>query len=79
MATIRIHHVTKSFVQPPASRRSATEGIEDPQPTLALDDVSLTVRDGQTIAVVGPSGCGKSTLLRVVAGLGERLCRHGHL
>ena len=36
---------------------------------LALDRVSLTVPNGQTIAVLGPSGCGKSTLLRVVAGL----------
>ncbi len=69
MATIRVHNVTKRFDQPPASRRSATEGNEDPPPTLALDGVSLTVMNGQTIAVVGPSGCGKSTLLRVVAGL----------
>ncbi len=36
---------------------------------LALDRVSLTIPNGQTIAVLGPSGCGKSTLLRVVAGL----------
>jgi len=35
----------------------------------ALDQVNLTIPDGQTFAVVGPSGCGKSTLLRVVAGL----------
>ena len=35
----------------------------------ALDDVDLTVADGQTMAVLGPSGCGKSTLLRVIAGL----------
>jgi ABC-type sugar transport system ATPase subunit len=36
---------------------------------IALDQVNLTVPDGQTLAIVGPSGCGKSTLLRVVAGL----------
>jgi len=35
----------------------------------ALDSLSLTINDGETMAVVGPSGCGKSTLLRVVAGL----------
>ena len=34
-----------------------------------LDDVSLTVADGEVVAVLGPSGIGKSTLLRVLAGL----------
>ncbi len=37
----------------------------------ALDDVSLTVRDGSLTALLGPSGGGKSTLLRVMAGLEE--------
>src|SRR3712207_4144035 len=37
----------------------------------ALDDVSLTVRDGSLTALLGPSGGGKSTLLRVIAGLEE--------
>jgi ABC-type sugar transport system ATPase subunit len=35
----------------------------------ALDDASLTVRNGEVMGVIGPTGCGKSTLLRVVAGL----------
>jgi thiamine transport system ATP-binding protein len=34
-----------------------------------LDDVSLSVPTGRTLAVQGPSGVGKSTLLRVVSGL----------
>lgn len=34
-----------------------------------LSDFTLTVADGELIAVLGPSGCGKSTLLRVTAGL----------
>ena len=36
---------------------------------MALDDVSLEVRDGSLTALLGPSGGGKSTLLRVIAGL----------
>jgi ABC-type Fe3+/spermidine/putrescine transport system ATPase subunit len=35
----------------------------------ALQDVSLTLDEGQILCLLGPSGCGKTTLLRIVAGL----------
>ncbi len=37
--------------------------------TTALDNVSLTVEDGEFVCVVGASGCGKTTLLRTIDGL----------
>jgi multiple sugar transport system ATP-binding protein len=55
MAEIKLEGVTKSF-----------EGG-----VTAVDDVTLTIGDGEFLALVGPSGCGKSTLLRAIAGLEE--------
>ena len=35
----------------------------------AVNDVSLSIREGEFVALVGPSGCGKSSILRMIAGL----------
>jgi multiple sugar transport system ATP-binding protein len=53
MADVMLDRVTKVF----------------PGGTVAVDDVSLHVEDGEFVVLVGPSGCGKSTVLRMVAGL----------
>ena len=55
MATIELDRVTKVY----------GNGFR------AVDDVSLSIADGEFIVLVGPSGCGKSTLLRMIAGLEE--------
>ena len=34
-----------------------------------LEDINLTVNDGELVCLLGPSGCGKTTLLRLIAGL----------
>ena len=53
MTTVALKDVTKVF----------------PDGTVAVDDVSLDVNDGEFMVLLGPSGCGKSTVLRMVAGL----------
>lgn len=40
-----------------------------PDGTLALQDINLTISQGEFVTLVGPSGCGKSTILRLVANL----------
>ncbi|MEN9229684.1 MAG: ABC transporter ATP-binding protein [Thermostichus sp. DG02_5_bins_236] len=39
--------------------------------TVALQDMTMTIQEGQFVSLVGPSGCGKSTVLRLIAGLGN--------
>lgn len=37
--------------------------------TLALQDLSFDVKDGEFVSIVGPSGCGKTTILSLICGL----------
>ena len=53
---LQLSHVTKSYV---------TAGFEQ----VALDDVSISFRNNEFVAVLGPSGSGKTTLLNIVGGL----------
>src|SRR5262249_24595017 len=46
--------------------RSLTKRFGDLE---VLRDISLTIDDGEFVALVGPSGCGKTTFLRIVSGL----------
>ncbi|GAA4387128.1 ABC transporter ATP-binding protein [Tsukamurella soli] len=64
--------VDKTIDIPKIEIRSVTKQFDDPRTgrrTVALDDISLTVADGEFLTLVGPSGCGKSTLLELIGGL----------
>ena len=42
--------------------------VEGDAPTVALEDFTLSIAEGEFVAILGPTGCGKSTLLNIVAG-----------
>src|SRR3954466_5304566 len=55
-AAVELSGVSKTF----AVRRGSV---------VALQDIDLTIRRGESVSLIGPSGCGKSTLLRIIADL----------
>jgi ABC-type sugar transport system ATPase subunit len=84
MTTIILRHVTKRYRIGETHDMSAFDRIfvssgrrheapdappEPPSRTNAVDELSLTIRSGETLGIIGPSGCGKTTLLKLIAGL----------
>ncbi|MFB6154900.1 MAG: ABC transporter ATP-binding protein [Haloferacaceae archaeon] len=57
--SLQVENVTKIFTE------------DDGSEVVAVDDISLDIREGEFIVLVGPSGCGKTTTLRMIAGLEE--------
>ena len=53
MASVALEHFTKTY----------------PNGFVSVNDVSLSIEDGEFVVFHGPSGCGKSTILRMIGGL----------
>ena len=60
MASVTLRNVSKVFHDAQAKKE-----------VTAVDNVNLTINDGEFMVLVGPSGCGKTTTMRMVAGLEE--------
>jgi NitT/TauT family transport system ATP-binding protein len=58
---LELKNITKSF--------SVNSSSGERKRVLAVDNVNLSIEEGQFVCFVGPSGCGKSTLLNIIAGL----------
>ncbi|WP_248909890.1 ABC transporter ATP-binding protein [Halocatena marina] len=57
MGDLEIANLTKRF------------SVDSETALVAVDDLSISIEDGEFLVLVGPSGCGKSTTLRCIAGL----------
>jgi NitT/TauT family transport system ATP-binding protein len=77
VASKMIRLVTAEVAQPAsATRRTLLRAVDlcheyeaRGEKVVALQDVNLTIQEGDFVTVVGPSGCGKSTLAKIFAGL----------
>jgi len=54
---LQMENINKSFTEPDGSKLQV------------LNDIDLTVDEGEFFTIMGPSGCGKSTLLNIIAGV----------
>ncbi|WP_410770816.1 ABC transporter ATP-binding protein [Fontibacillus sp. BL9] len=64
VATLEINRVSKTF-------KNDHGGVH------VLDQLDLSVQEGEFVSIIGPSGCGKSTLLKLIAGLDPDF--HGYI
>lgn len=76
MSTLTLKNIKKIYPQAPTKKKKGEEPkktnleITD-QGVIAVQQLSLDIKDKEFIVLVGPSGCGKSTTLRMIAGLEE--------
>jgi NitT/TauT family transport system ATP-binding protein len=51
------------------SKKFKSTASNNAEYVIAIENIDLTISDGEFVSIVGPSGCGKSTLLNILAGL----------
>jgi ABC-type polysaccharide/polyol phosphate transport system ATPase subunit len=74
---VQINNLSKSFYIPSQKRNTLIEYFSNPSDVFSqnnlkvLDNISVNIEKGQTLAIMGDNGSGKSTLLKIIAGIYE--------
>jgi lipopolysaccharide transport system ATP-binding protein len=68
ITAIAVEHVTKNFALTRTGRRDWTSVTAPASVHKAIDDISITIRRGETVGLLGINGAGKSTLLQLITG-----------
>lgn len=58
-----------TFVEIVNVKKAFGDDPDMPETVHVIDDVSMTIKEGEFVVYLGPSGCGKTTLMRIVGGL----------
>lgn len=67
MVAINIFELSKEFISIKNIYQLVLQPFQKPKPFLAVDNVSLQIKQGEIFALIGQNGAGKTTLIKILS------------